>query len=117
MANFPPGSSPPFETWTRLTNEYPIVKGPDFADGGQDTFLSNTTPIRRWRVTYAGLTTAQAQVLDDWYDANFGGHTAFNFTDRDTTVYGGVKCVEYERGHSKTHYNTQFRRIGFEDRP
>lgn len=117
MANFPPANVPPFDTWTRLANEYPMVTGPKFADGGEDTFLSATTPIRKWRVTYILLTVAEAAILDAWFDANFGFHSAFNFTDRDTTVYGGVKCVEYERGHGESYTVTQFRTILFEDRP
>lgn len=116
MANFPPTSSPPFISWTRLADEYPMVKGPEFADGGIDTFLSNTTPIRRWRVVYEGLTLAQAAILDAWFDANFGFHSAFTFVDRDATSYGGVKCTEYERGHAKMYATQQFRRIAFEDR-
>jgi hypothetical protein len=116
-SNFPPTSSPPFETWTRLADEYPIVRGPEFADGGVDTFLSHTVPVRRWRVTYKVLTLAQAAILDAWFTANFGYHSAFNFTDRDATVYGGVKCVEYERGHARMYPTQQFRTIVFEQRP
>lgn len=119
MANFPPSNSPVFMRWERLADEYPIVRGPVFADGGIDTFLSNTTPIRRWRVIYEGLLVAEAAILDSWYASNSGEHGSFNFTDRDSTVYGGVKVDEggYERGHGPQYEGFQFRRITFIDRP
>lgn len=117
MADFPPASVPPFIKWERLADRYPMVEGPKFADGGMDTFLSSTTPIRRWRITYEGLTVAQAAILDAWFAANFGFHSAFTFTERDAATYGGCKCVEYERGHGRRYDNMQFRTIVIEDRP
>jgi hypothetical protein len=118
MANFPPVSSPLWEKWERLADQWPTVIGEEFADGGIDVFspvVSN--PIRQWRITYRGLTLAEAQILDDWYTANRGRGIAFNFTDRDTTVYGGVRCIEYTRGHGRLYAYAQFRELLFEDRP
>lgn len=63
------------------------------------------------------LTLAEADVLDVWYAANRGSGLTFNFTDRDTTVYGGVRCTRYERGHGRLYSYYQFRIIEFEDRP
>lgn len=116
MANFPPASSPQFEKWERLADEYPTVKSPVFQDGGMDSFLLSTTPIRRWRITYSLLTVAEATILDNWFAANYGTHATFTFTDRDATVYGGVRCVSYQRGHGRLYANTQTRVIEFEDR-
>lgn len=117
MAAFPPVGAPYFERWERLADEYPVVAGPDFADGGKDYFSAPLTPIRRWRVTYRGKTVAQAQVLDDWYTANRGSGLTFSLTDRDTTVYGNVRCTRYVRGHGRLYPYSQFREIEFEDRP
>lgn len=117
MANFPPVGAPIWERWERLDDEWPSTDGPEFPDGGQDVFspvLAN--PIRKWRLTYKG-TLAQMQPLDTWNAANRGKGTTFNFTDRDGTVYGGVRCIEYRRGHGRTWLYAQTREIIFEDRP
>jgi hypothetical protein len=118
MAAFPPSGAPIWEKWERLADEWPVVEGPDFADGGKDYFSAAlTTPIRRWRIRYAGRTVTEAQVLDDWYTANRGSGLTFSFTDRDTVVYGNVRCVSYTRGHDRMYAFTQFREILLEDRP
>lgn len=117
MANYPPTSCPRAEKRERLADRYPHVEGPEFADGGIDTFLPSTTPIRRWRDSYSGLTPAQRQVLDDWHAANYGGHLAFTLTDADGATFGGVKVVSYEAGHNKRRINSHFVRIEFIDRP
>jgi hypothetical protein len=114
--NYPPTNCPRADKRERLADEYVVVRGPVFADGGQDTFCGATTPIRRWRDEYTGLTTTQAQVLDDWFAANLGTHLSFTLTDSDGNTFGGVKVTRYERGHSKRRINSQFRRIEFEDR-
>lgn len=120
MADFPPIGAPQFEKWERVrtADDWPVTEGPDFADGGRDYFspvLSN--PIRRWRVRYSMLTLAEAAVLDTWHDANRGKGLTFNFTDRDSTVYGGVRCTGYNGGHGRLYAYTQFREIEFTDRP
>lgn len=117
MANFPPVGAPYFERWERLADEYPVVEGPEFADGGKDYFSGALTPIRRWRVTYRGKTVADAAVLDTWHAANRGNGLTFTFTDRDTVAYGNVRCTGYIRGFGRTYPYTQFREISFEDRP
>jgi hypothetical protein len=118
MADFPPVSAPLHEKWERLADEWPVVEGPEFADGGKDYFSPTlANPIRRWRVTYRGKTPAAIAPLDTWHAANRGSGLTFNFTDRDSTVYGGVRCVRYVRGHARTSTYAQFREIEFEDRP
>lgn len=118
MANFPPTNSPKWEKWERLADDYKPTFGPEYADGGRDSFRpAGVPPIRRWQIVYSGLTLAEAAILDNWHAANEGAHLTFTFTDRDATAYGGVRCIEYERGHTKLYVNSQFRRITLEDRP
>lgn len=118
MADFPPVGAPTFERWERLPDEWPVVAGPEFADGGRDYFSPTLmNPIRKWRVRYSHLTLAEADILDVWLAANRGSGLTFNFTDRDTTVYGGVRCTGYQRGHGRLYQYLQFREIEFTDRP
>lgn len=117
MADFPPIGAPLANRWERLDDEWPVTEGPEFPDGGRDYFspvLAN--PIRRWRVIYQNKPTADIALLDTWNAANRGSGLTFNFTDRDATVYGGVRCVRYQRSHGRL-WNHQTRIIEFEDRP
>lgn len=117
MANYPPAGAPRAEKREPLADRYPHVSGPEFPDGGIDTFLPATTPIRRWRDTYRGLTTAARDVLIAWNAANYGGHLSYIYTDRDGVAWGGVKTVRFETGHERRYVNSHFVVIEFEDRP
>lgn len=118
MSDFPPGGAPVFNKWERLADEWPVTEGPEFADGGRDYFSPTlANPIRRWRVTYRGKTLAAVAPLDTWYAANRGSGLTFSFTDRDTTIYGGVRCTGYEQGYDRVYPYSQFRIIEFTDRP
>ena len=118
MADFPPVGAPQFERWERLADEWPVTEGPEFADGGRDYFSPTlANPVRKWRITYRGKTPTEAGVLDTWYAANRGMGLTFSLTDRDSTVYGGVRCSRYVRGHGRTYPYSQFREIELVDRP
>ncbi|HEX7313305.1 MAG TPA: hypothetical protein VF297_05265 [Pyrinomonadaceae bacterium] len=117
MANFPPVGAPTIEKWERLADKYPVERGPEFADGGRDTFCASTTPIRTWVTIARGMTVAEAAIFDAWHAGVLGEHLPYTLTDRDGATYGGVKCVGYERGHEGFYEYGQFRKITHEDRP
>jgi len=66
--------------------------------------------VRVWRLSYRGLTAAQAAVLDahfasaKWLEDEGMSAQTFNFRERSdvgTTLYSGVRYTKYEVSHKK----------------
>jgi hypothetical protein len=87
--------------WRRcyqLEPEFPTVLGPKYVDGGQDTFISFTTPTRRWVIEYDQLIQPEFELLDGHYSDAQGVHLGFEFTDPDTGItYQNVKYEKFDR--------------------
>lgn len=91
----------------------------EYDDGGVDTALQHGgNGIRVWRLSYKGLTIAQAATLDahfatsKWLSELGMSAQTFNFRERSdigTTLYAGVRYTKYEVSHTKTHI--QFREV------
>lgn len=83
-----------------------------YDDGGVDASLQHGgSGVRVWRLSYRGLTIAQAAILDShfasakWLEAEGMSAETFNFRERSdigTTLYAGVRYQKYEVSHSKT---------------
>lgn len=89
------------ESFTEEEPEYPVTTGPKFADGGADTFLANTTPVRKFVIIYSGLTLAEATTLDDHIASCYGTHLGFTLTTPTGEVIANVKYADRERTHTK----------------
>lgn len=98
----PASGGPQYQSFTEEEPEYPIVKGPAYADGGQDTFLTVATPVRRFTIIYAGLLTSEATTLDNHAASTFGGHLSFNLTTPTGETIAGVKYDTRKRSHVST---------------
>jgi hypothetical protein len=96
-----------------IDKTYPVVEGPKFQDGGQDTFLPNQTPTITWELAYEGLLQSEVATLDSHNDSAFNAHLSFNFRDPETgTLYAGVKYAQYQRGtRTKTWLNARVVRL------
>lgn len=87
--------------WRRLYQlepEFPVVNGPRYADGGMDTFISFTTPTRRWVIEYDQLIQPEYEMIDGHYADAQGTHLGFDFTDPHTGIlYENVKYEKFNR--------------------
>lgn len=111
VAEFPTqslsGNNPQPLVWYQIPEEFQ-VGFTQYDDGGRDFKLQHGGGgIKRWSLTYDGLTEAQAAILDAHKDSakiNGDGLSAngFNYRDRDGTLYANVRYEKYERpAHSK----------------
>ena len=91
---------PQFRRCEMVEKKYPSVLGPRFYDGGQDSFVSTSSPSEIvWELEYDALTSAEAATLDAHNDSCYDTHLSFTFTDPATgTLHAGVKYLEYQRG-------------------
>ena len=76
----------------------------EFKDLGRSYGLSNTSSSLRWELTYEGLDSTQAGVLDTHYASVKGIYTGFQFRHpRTGTLYTDVHYAEeMEVDHEKT---------------
>lgn len=107
--------------WRRFYQEpptYKTIRGPEYYDGGQDTFSPpGVSPVRRWVVDYDQLIGTEAAILDEHYDSAEGGHLGFDLTDPRTGItYTNVKYLDYDRPAHNTE-KIQARRVRLEWRP
>jgi len=94
-----PPTGPQYIRCQVIDKKYPAVLGPAYADGGQDSFVSTAAPSRIvWELEYAGLTQAEAALLDAHNDSCLDTHYSFNFTDPETGTTYVVKYLEFQRG-------------------
>lgn len=72
------------------------------ADGGK-TFntVNNKAPLKFTLDYIKKLDEHQAKILDDHYDEAFGESGAFDYTDRDGTLYTDVHYFSFDRDHEK----------------
>lgn len=106
VAEFPlpsvSGSNPTPNVWMEMPQEFQMSYTP-YDDGGRDFKLQNGgNGIRRWRLIYTGLNTTMAAIFDNHAlsaKLNTDGMSAFafNYRDRDGTLYSGVRYESYER--------------------
>lgn len=108
----------PKNTSTTLNFPGPTVTGIDYAryykvpkdymsvtvshvyeDEGR-SFNETGTPPQKWEVEFTGLSKAEVQIFDEFYDYARMVNT-FNFADKDGTVNTGVRIDTYERSHSE----------------
>lgn len=94
--------------WYQIQPEVFQVGFTEYDDGGRDFKLQNGgNGIKSWFLFYDGLTAASALILDSHMQSaklNSEGISAFafNYRDRDGTLYSGVRYQKYERAqHSK----------------
>lgn len=101
----------------RLVNEYPSVIVKLMVDGGATYGADSATAVARWRLTYTGMTAAQAAVLDAHHDSARHNLLGFDFRDpRTGTLYSDVHYESYEYpGH--TLYSVQSRVVTLAKRP
>jgi hypothetical protein len=104
-----PASSLPLPTrYTVAAPEYSVSQSPEFQDGGIDRNLNADTPVRRFIIEYAQLTTAEAAILDAHYDSAFGVALGFNYTERESgTTYANTHYEKYERSRVKASIQTR----------
>ena len=70
-----------------------------YEDEGR-SFNETGTPPARWELEFTGLSKAEAQIFDAFYDAARLVNT-FSFLDKDSTTNTGVRIEAYERSHSE----------------
>lgn len=75
--------------------EYPVTRY-DYDDGGQDVNIS-PCGLKRFRLTYDGLSAADFQTLADHYNEAKGRVNTFDFTNpRDSVLYSGVSYESFD---------------------
>lgn len=82
-----------------------------YDDGGVDAAMQHGgSGVRVWRLSYRGLTAAQAAILDShfasakWLEGEGMSAHTFNFRERSdvgTTLYGSCRYTKYEVSHKK----------------
>lgn len=106
----------PFPMVIQELTEESQVDFTEYDDGGIDSALQNGgIGIKRWRLVYDALTTAEAATLDSHalsarIDREGRSAYTFSFTDRGGTTYTGVRYQGYERA-SYANKNIQARSI------
>lgn len=75
----PRGTSPCGYVLQELRAEYPGLITKQMVDGGATYGADTTNKIRRFLLTYTGMTATQAKVLDDHRALAFDGLLGFNF--------------------------------------
>lgn len=78
--------------WSKVT----IVH--TYEDDGRSFSDTSDTPPQSWEVGYTGLTQAEAQVFDAFWEA-VRLKRSFSFTDKDGTLHTGVRVAAYDRNH------------------
>jgi hypothetical protein len=100
-----------------ISKQYPVILGPKYTDGGQDSFLASTTPSEIvWEIEYDGILASEAVTLDAHNDSAYDTHLQFNFTDPETGTTHAVKYLEYQRG-ARTHRDINKRLVKLIKRP
>lgn len=119
MPSFPPTGLPLYERFVRVADDYSkaVTLGPEFGDGGQDSYWGGGQPIMRWEADWGLLTRTERDAAEAFVSLVKGIHLPFTLTYRDGTVYGNVRIESYESGHDERYLNTHFCKFRLIKRP
>ena len=99
-------AGPPHVKLRDLPLEYPVTVK-TMKDGGATYGMPNPYAIRRWELTYQGLTAAEAATLVSHFDDAQGPYEGFDFRHPRTDVlYTDCHYDSFERDHEKVWINS-----------